>query len=191
MNNVNKKLEETYRLTNRLFPNISKSCKDCNSCCKTYGWLLKQEANKFSKKRYSIVKINKNFYCFDSFIRNKNGKIIFDQIPRCLFYKKGECLIYKERPLDCRLYPIKMKFKQDKVIIGLSLGCKHISSLTKKEKKRLYYNAVEFFKKAPQNIINDYINLMENVNSVSKSKKFWMKEIIEVKKQSSCWMILK
>ncbi len=179
---MDKKLKETYRLADKLFPNISESCRHCNTCCKTYGWLLKQEAEEFSKKGYPVVEINKNLHCFDSFIRNKSGRRIFNQIPRCLFYKKGECLIYKERPLDCRLYPIKAKFRQGKTIIGLSLGCKYISSLSEEAKKRLCDNIVIFFRKAPQNVISGYLNLMENVNSISKSKKFWMREIIKIEK---------
>ena len=187
---MDKKLKETYELADKLFPDISKSCKNCNTCCRTYGWLLKQEAEEFFKKEYPVVEINKNLHCFDSFIRNKNNRRIFDHIPKCLFYKKSECPIYKERPLDCRLYPIKVKFNQDRAIIGLSLGCKYISSLTEKEKEQLYHDIVRFFKKVPQNIINDYLNLMEGIYFISKPKSFWMRKIIKMKKERNLWKIV-
>ena len=188
---MNKKLKETYRLADKLFPNIGKSCKNCNTCCKTYGWLLKQEVEEFSKKGYPIIEINKNLYCFDSFIRDKNNKRILNRIPRCLFYKKGECLIHKERPLDCRLYPIKVKFKQNKLIIGLSLGCKYISSLTEEEKEQLCRKVINFFGKVPSIIINSYLNLMENVNFISKPKSFWIRRITEMEKKGGSWEIIK
>ena len=186
-----KKLAEAYKLIDRLFPDISKACKNCNTCCKTYGWLLKQEAEEFSEKGYPAVEINKNLYCFDSFIRDEKDKRIFDQIPRCSFYRKGKCSIYNERPLDCRLYPIKVKFRQGKAIIGLSLGCKYISSLVEKEREQLCYNIVKFFRKAPQNIVTDYLNLMENINSISKPKRFWMNKIIEIGKEDNSWKMSK
>lgn len=188
---MDKNLKETYKLADKLFPNINKSCKDCNTCCKTYGWLLKQEVKEFSKKAYPIVEINKNFYCFDSFVRDKINKRIFNQIPRCLFYKKGECLIYKDRPLDCRLYPIKVKFKQGKAIIGLSLGCKYVSSLTENKKDQFCRRVVNFFREAPSIISNNYLNLMEGVNSISKPKSFWMRKIMKIEKRGSFWEIVK
>jgi len=191
MNSINKNFKKTYKLTDKFFFNIGKSCKNCNTCCKTYGWLLKQEAKRFSEKEYPVAEINKNLYCFDSFIRDKNNKRVFDRIPRCFFYKEGKCLIYKERPLDCRLYPIKVKFIRDKAVIGLSLGCKYISVLTVQKKEQFYRKITIFFKKAPQVIINNYLNLMEEVNSISKPKKFWMKKIMEFEKEGKLWKITK
>ena len=188
---MNKKLKETYKLSGKLFLNISKSCKNCNTCCGTYGWLLKQETKEFSKKGYSIVEINRNLYCLDSFARNENNKRILNRIPKCLFYKKGKCLIYKERPLDCRLYPIKVKFKQNRLIIGLSLGCKYISSLTEEEREQLCRKVINFFRKAPPIIINNYLNLMENVNLISKPKSFWMRKITEMEKKKDLWKMIK
>ena len=187
---MNKELKEIYRLSAQLFPNISESCKDCNICCKTYGWLLKQEMKEFLKKGYPIVEINKNLYCFDSFIRDKNNKRIINQIPKCLFYKKRECLIHKDRPFDCRLYPIKIKFQRNKLIIGLNLECKYILSLREEEKKKVRRKIIIFFKKAPQAIIHDYFNLMERVHFISKPKGFLMEKIIEMEKNKGIWKMI-
>jgi Fe-S-cluster containining protein len=188
---MKKELKKTYKLTNQIFSNINHFCKDCNTCCKTYGWLLKEEADEFSKKGYPVVKINNNLYCIDSFARNKNAKLILDKIPRCVYYKNRRCLIHQERPLDCRLYPIKIRFNQNKIFIGLSLGCKYVFSLSKKEKNKIYQNIINFFEKSPKSVINEYLDLIYQINSISQPKQFWMKKIIEIKKQNSCWKIIK
>ena len=54
-----------------LFPGISKVCKNCNTCCKTYGWLLEEEAKKFIKKDYPVINLNNSIFCIDSFRRDK------------------------------------------------------------------------------------------------------------------------
>lgn len=187
---MNKEIRKTHNLTNFLFPKISDYCKNCNTCCKTYGWLIDKEVNKFLNKGYPVIQINKKLYCFDSFARDENKEIIINKIPRCLFYKKNRCLINDIKPLDCRLYPIKIKFYQNKVIIGLSLGCKYVSSLSDKEIDSLCLRIMDFLKEAPPKIINDYLNLMESVNSISESKNFKIKNIIEIKKYKGRWKML-
>lgn len=163
-----------------LFPKIDKSCKKCNTCCRTYGWLSKQEAKKFIKKGYSVAKINNNLYCIDSFMRNKKNKIIADKIPICIFYKNNRCLIQKNKPLDCRLFPIKIKFINRKPILGLSLGCNYISSLNKEKRLKLEKRIVKFFNENKK-LMKEYVNLMKKVNDISKPKKFWMKKIAVIK----------
>jgi len=177
---VEDNLKKTYLLADKLFPNISNFCKQCNTCCKTYGWLLEEEAAKFTKKGYPVVKINNFLYCIDSFFKNKRGERVLEKIPRCRFYKNKSCLIYKERPLDCRLYPIKIKFGKGNSFIGLSLGCKYISKLDEFKKAKVCENIVNFFKKAPIEIINQYLHMMYQVNLISKPKKFWFKKIIKI-----------
>ncbi len=188
---MNKELKKTYKLADKLFPKISKACQKCDTCCRTYGWLLEEEVKEFFEKGYPIIKINENLYCFDSFVRNKKQKRIFNKIPRCLFYKKGKCLIYKERPLDCRLYPIKVKIKKNSLIVGLSLGCKYISSLTEKKQECLSKEVINFFEKAPLSVVNNYLEMIKEVNLISKPKKFWMKEIAKLEKRKDSWEIIK
>jgi len=180
-------LRKTYKLADRLFPGISDLCKQCNTCCKTYGWLLKEEAEEFSKKGYPVVRINNFLYCIDSFIPDKRGKKVLDRIPRCRFYQQRRCLIYQERPLDCRLYPVKVKFGKERSFVGLSLGCKYISCLSEFRKNEVCGNIISFFKKAPKGVIDQYLNLIYGVNLVSKPKKFWFKRLIEIKKKNNCW----
>lgn len=188
---MKKKLKIAYKLADKIFPGIGNFCKNCNTCCKTYGWLLKEEAEEFVKKDYPIVEINRGFYCFDSFKRTKDRKVVLDKIPRCVYYKNRRCLIHKERPLDCRLYPIKLKFSKTQSFIGLSLGCKYVSSLSDVKKNKICQNIINFFKRSPKDITVNYLNLMHQVNSISKPKQFWMKKLIEIKKKNSCWEMKK
>lgn len=181
------KLKKTYELSYELFPGISEFCKKCNTCCKTYGWLLRKEAEEFVKKGCPVAKINNFLYCIDSFAQDKSGKRVLDRIPRCRFYKNRRCLIYKERPLDCRLYPVKVRFGKEGSFIGLSLGCKYISCLPEFRKNRVCENIISFFKKAPKSIIGKYLDLIYQVNLVSKPKKFWLKKLIEIKKENGSW----
>lgn len=172
-------LRKTYKLANELFPGISDFCKRCKTCCKTYGWLLEEEAKEFSKRGFPLVKINDSLYCIDSFKRDNKGELILDHIPRCRFYRKGSCSIYKLRPLDCRLFPIKVKFFNRKSVVGISLGCKYVSFLTDPQLKRISKRVINFFQKAPNKVIADYLNLMNQVTLISKPKKFWMEKLIE------------
>lgn len=174
----------------KLFPNISESCKICNTCCKTYGWLLEEEAKKFVIRGYQIIKLNDSLFCIDSFKRDTKGNLILNEIPRCRFYWEKECLIQKDKPLDCRLFPIKIKFYQDSCVLGLSLGCKYIFNLNKKEKNEIYRRVIQFIKEMPKKELNEYLNLMQEIHLISKPKRFWMKKLIKFEKEEAYWNII-
>jgi len=183
MRSITKKnLEKTYKLADTLFPKISNSCKKCKNCCFTYGFLLKEEAETFIKMGLPLIQINGKIYCFDSFKKTNKGKRIIEKIPRCIFYKDGKCIIYKQRPLDCRLYPLKIRFQKQKNqgIIGISLGCKYISDLNHKKRQKLCYNIIKFFKKAPNTIRNKYLEMIYIISQISKKKQFKMKEVSKI-----------
>ena len=186
---MKKELLKTYKITEKLFPNINAICKSCDTCCRTYGWLLKEEAKNFIKKGYPVVEINKNLFCIDSFKRDKTGKIIIDKIPRCIFYKKKHCIIHRDRPLDCRLYPLKIKFKNNKIFLGISLGCKYVSSKNKKEKEKIYERAKKYIKQIPYEVLQEYLEIMTKIDKISIPKRFWMKKIAELKKKRARWEI--
>lgn len=173
-----------------LFPNISEYCNTCDTCCKTYGWLLKREAEKFIKKGYPVIKLNNLLFCIDSFKKDKKGKRIINEIPKCRFYKRRKCLIQKDKPLDCRLFPIKVKFYKNFCALGLSLGCKYFSNLNNKEREKLCQKVIRFIKKISKRELNEYLNLMQEINSISKPKKFWMKKLVEFKKERNSWKII-
>lgn len=189
--NISKELKKTYKLADNIFLGISKFCFGCNTCCGTYGWLLTEEANFFLDKGYPAVVLNGDVHCFDSFISKSDGQRVLNKIPKCLFYNRGKCSIYRERPLDCRLYPIKLGFEGEKVIIYLSLGCKYVSSLTEEEKNRIYWETNCFFTKSPGIVINKYVNLMKKVHGISKPKYFRSVKLAELKRKTRTWEIIK
>jgi len=173
-----------------LFPGISYVCRNCNTCCKTYGWLLREEAKKFIKKGHPVIQLNNSIFCIDSFKRDTKENLILDEIPRCRFYGKRECLINKDKPLDCNLFPIKVKFKGDDCFLGLSLGCKYITNLNNKEKNGIYNRVKDFIEHMPKKDLNNYLNLMHGVNAISKTKKFWMKKLITFRKKENSWKLI-
>ena len=61
-NKMKKSLLKTYKIVDKMFPGIGKTCKDCNTCCKTYGWLLKEEAKELEKKGIPIIEINADIF---------------------------------------------------------------------------------------------------------------------------------
>lgn len=189
--NMVKLLDKAYCMADKLFPRISKACKKCNLCCKTYGWLIKEEKEIYLKKGIPIVTINEEVHCIDSFEKDEEGKRILNEIPRCKFYKNGKCSIYRKRPLDCRLYPIKIRFQRGKSFLNISLGCKYIESLSKKAKQKLYKRVVDFVKKAPNEIIQKYIDLMEKISRISRPKRLEVKKLIEFRKKDGSWEIEK
>lgn len=180
-------LQKTYDLSTKLFPGINKFCKKCNICCRTYGWVLPEETKYLSEINCSVATINNNIFCIDSFNRNKDGKIIINQIPRCTFYKKRRCLINRMKPLNCQLYPIKVKFNGKQMFIGVSLGCKYIFSLSSSRKKIIYNNIITFFNEAPRDVIDSYMNIMYEINKITKKKNFLMKNLIKVRKENKSW----
>lgn len=183
-------LENIYSSAKKIFPGIDNFCKKCNTCCYTYGWLLDKEADKFINKGYAVAEINKSLHCIDSFLRDEKENIIFEKIPRCRFYKNKRCSIYAEKPLDCNLYPIKVKMIKNRIFIGISLGCRYIASLSKEDKEKIYSNIVKFFKNFPPKTLNDYLNMVYNISLISKEKRFWMKKLLEVKGSKNKWEIL-
>ena len=186
-------LNKTYKLAGKIFPGISKICIQCNTCCRTYGWLLEEEAKNFIKRGYPVVEINGVLNCIDSFQKDKRGRKIIEKIPRCIFYQRTRrCKIHKIRSMDCRFYPAKVKVGKEKFLIGLSLGCKYIASLSEHEKEIICRNIVAFFKSGPKKIIKEFLDLNQKIASISKPKRFWMKKLLEIdiidKKIKKCYL---
>ncbi len=174
-----------------LFPGIGKICKGCKTCCRTYGWLTEEESKRFNEEGISLVKINNKITCIDSFDKNIDGKRILEKIPRCKFYNKERCKIHKKKPLDCQLFPLKTKFKEGKVIIGLSKGCKYVSLLDDLEINILCERILEYINQNIDKELKIYLDLMKEVNNISLPKNFWMKEIAQLSNNEGKWFVEK
>jgi Fe-S-cluster containining protein len=186
MHEISKNLEKAYRLTENIFPNISDVCKTCDICCRTYGWLLSEEAVIYQKVGVPVAIINDILHCIDSFQRNKNGKVVLSIIPKCIFYKNG-CSIYKDRPLECRFYPVETISFGKIIFIGINTECKFISSLSICEKSIVFNKILSLFEKAPNSIINEYLDLCSDIENISESGEIKIEQLLKAEKKGNKW----
>lgn len=181
--------QKTNKLIASMFPGISSFCIDeCKKCCKTYGWLLKKETKKVLKGGQNIAKVNNKIFCIDSFERD-HGKIILNKVPRCVFYENYKCKIYNNRPMDCRLYPLKIIFIDGVGYIVLSKDCNHIKSLSQNKLLTLTKNIKRTLDKIPRQVLYEYIDMIEQIYAISGKKKFNFKRIGTVRKSGKKWKL--
>ncbi|MBU2576533.1 MAG: radical SAM protein [Nanoarchaeota archaeon] len=182
-------LEEDNWGDQELFPGIGEICKNCTICCKTYGWLTSSESRMFVEQKIPTVKFNGCVSCIDSFDKDSTGERILEEIPICRFYKNERCLIQDKKPLDCQLFPIKIKVRNGNVFLGLSRDCKYISSLSENEKEALYLRVIRYLKHNLDGKLKDYLDLRVEVDKISMPKDFAMKEIVSLSQKKGGWII--
>lgn len=124
-----KTLTSLYHHLDILYKKILNFCQKCKDpCCYGYVWLLEEEANRLSKKGVKIIEVNNAINFLHSF-PVKNNKIILDRIkPPCVLSKNRQCVIYGNRPLFCRLYPIDIKKRGEDFYIILHKECLFIKT---------------------------------------------------------------
>jgi len=72
--------------------------KLCNVCCINTEMPLLEE---------DIERITKHGFKREYFVKEKDGFLVLkNQKGKCVFLKKRKCIIYQDRPLGCRLYPL-------------------------------------------------------------------------------------
>ncbi len=87
--------------------------RDCHKCCLNTEMLLSSE----DLERIEAKGFNREEFCLDPKqadgfwqLRNVDG--------RCFFLnKEGQCTIYYDRPMGCRLYPLILTLDTNEVII--------------------------------------------------------------------------
>lgn len=79
----------------------------CGKCCyNTRMPLTQKDINRIEKlgyKKESFIVMEKGII----YLRNKGGK--------CVFLKNNKCIIYRHRPLGCKLYPLI--YNGEKIVI--------------------------------------------------------------------------
>jgi len=81
---------------------------NCKKCCENTNMLL---------SKYDIEKIQKLGYSYDYFVIEKDGWLQLKNKDRlCIFHNSKKCLIYKNRPEGCQLYPITYDSENQKPI---------------------------------------------------------------------------
>ena len=101
------------------------SCPTKGGCCASFNkinspTLNKDELNNIKKRIKNdqfYKKINENL--FQLKVKNK----------KCIFYQNNNCIIYHERPIDCKLYPFDIiKKDENYYLIIYLLDCININN---------------------------------------------------------------
>lgn len=87
-------------------------CLGCLGCCR-YGskssvWapnLLEREKRKLGRERIELISVNETYVC--RFLNTENNR----------------CLIYKNRPLECSLYPFLVNRRNGKLYLSVHTAC--------------------------------------------------------------------
>ncbi|MFH1338429.1 MAG: YkgJ family cysteine cluster protein [Candidatus Omnitrophota bacterium] len=87
-------------------------CLRCLGCCRYSSnssvWapnLLEQEKRKLGLEKIELIPVNETCVC--SFLNSENN----------------HCRIYKKRPLECRLYPFLVNYRDGKLYLSVHTGC--------------------------------------------------------------------
>lgn len=102
-------------------------CSNCSECCSEI-WLLKQE--------------------YDTLLEKFGGKAIIKQdiaftqgMKPCIFAKNNRCIIYKNRPFDCRIYPLDIQKIKNSYYWIIYTTCPQYKKFIEKIKK---HNIIPF-----------------------------------------------
>lgn len=87
----------------------------CVKCCVETGMLLLEE---------DVERIWKMGFEYEYFVINRDGWLYLRNVEgMCVFNNGEKCLIYENRPLGCRLYPLV--YDEDYGIVTLDEYCPH------------------------------------------------------------------
>lgn len=82
-------IQEAYEMFEDIdFP----ECDNCAECC-YFPWLLKEEYNPHLQN-------------FGKTVKEINSVAFIMDVHSCKYAKDNRCHLYKDRPLDCRLFPL-------------------------------------------------------------------------------------
>lgn len=97
-------------------------CEKCQGhCCKSKVFVIKSDIDRLKKYKKNI-KVHNEFTG-----KNKTpGYLVQDDEDKCVFLnlEKGCTLNHEDKPFDCRMFPIAMKYKDEKVSLHLNKRCK-------------------------------------------------------------------
>ena len=97
-----------------------KHCTNCSSevvCCSYFDKINAPVLNKEELQKIKEIVKNEQFY-------EVLGKNLFSlklTVNNCIFYKDSRCVIYDNRPVDCRLYPFDIIRRSERYFLILYL----------------------------------------------------------------------
>lgn len=166
-----KTLNDIYSKLDELYADVLKFCLICGSGCKTYCWLLDEEAKRLENIGVPIAVIpapKRRIYCIDSFPRDAKGKIIAkEEIPKCRFYKNFKCLIYKHRPLVCRLYPVEIEVKNESINFILDPDCLISQTMDESSLEKFSIRIKDIVNRIHRGLLNEIFDLYKEVYKIS------------------------
>jgi Fe-S-cluster containining protein len=133
--------------------------KDAINICKKYRINDFLELRKLSKKTVSSLKHEPKYS--EGYLRYsqlKDGRLPVLKTQKngdCIFLKKGKCIIYKDRPLICRIYPYWFYNGEKMHIIEHNPGCKCKLLKQKEGKADVSSKERTSFKKLSKSIIEE------------------------------------
>ena len=163
-----KTLKELYRQLSTLFC-ISSVCQECQfDDCKGYLWLLPEEAEDLYQRGVEILEVNNHLSFINPFINNRPVDIE-EFKPDCPLCQNRRCLIYRRRPLVCRMYPLNFAKKGDKFYLVLHLDCR-FSQQQVKNPDFLKRVATLFGNISPE-LLEKILDIYQKFDSISKFPK--------------------
>lgn len=174
-------LKELRTRLNNLFKEIESSCAICKDCCNSYAWTIKEENADLMKNKVSLIKINDEITCINSFgsdISENKEKI--KVVPTCKYYRNHKCEINNQKPLFCIFYPIMMSFKGDETTFSFDKDCKHIKE--KKDLNRLTKKAEKVIKSIEPQLLRTITSQLKKVYDITEPcKEYNFEEIARIK----------
>lgn len=133
------------------------TCKNCRFCCefeKADEWEIpivsKNVAEHLKNKGVKVVKVNEN-YTFDLEFEGK-------EIKKCPFLSENGCVLDEEnKPFDCKIWPLRVMKKDNKIYLTLAKTC-------------------PAFEKDDEKIIKLSLKLFEKISNYAKQNKGAIKE---------------
>lgn len=142
------------------------SCANCRFCCSFRRCSLwetplfdNETVEKLTKKGYGFISDNGFFrmYLDDKYKTNDES----EEVP-CYFLdsKKGCILDEDTKPFDCKIWPLRVMKKDDKLVIALTPTCKEINKIPLDKMKAFVNDEVgkvifDYVKKHPY-IVKEY-----------------------------------
>lgn len=164
-----KTLEHLYRELDLLYQGIQKYCYNCKDIdCVGYVWLLPEEARKLHGEGIEILEVNNDIYFLNPFIGKQEINIEQFQ-PVCAWYRERKCVIYNNRPLICRMYPLCFTSEDGIIYLALDLNCHY--SRQKLNDTFFLEQVIRTLKRIHKSFLREVVETFCSVDYISKFPK--------------------
>jgi len=131
--------------------NEKEICENCPIICsreQKWHWLLPNEVERLKNKMW---------------IENKFGSFFFEG-GKCPLLKNTNCDIYENRPLECKLSPLSLYYKNGKLSWIIDISCPYFK---KYGKNKMFWKKVNKFINTIEDCFTE--NTIKNIIEISKA----------------------